>query len=189
MKSIKLFYLAGIAIGLSIAFATNSDVSAQGKSAGKSKGRPTTTAGSSQRGAESRGGQQTGRNETVSRRDVNRTDRGRLPDDNEIKRFGGIAKKLDTTPEALRSDYRAALAANPDLKFGQYVAANVIADNLKEKHPEITASSILLGLENGDSIGRTLKNLGLSGSEAKKAQKQAKRQLTRSEKQNRSREN
>ncbi|HEX8708366.1 MAG TPA: hypothetical protein VF723_09010 [Pyrinomonadaceae bacterium] len=97
--------------------------------------------------------------------------------DKDLNRFQGIAHKLNTTPEALRSQYEAALAANPDLKFGQFVAANVIADNLGATHANITSAAILSGLQSGRSIGRTLQDLGLSSSEAKAAQRNAERQI------------
>jgi hypothetical protein len=63
------------------------------------------------------------------------------------------------------------------------VAANVIADNLSATHPEITSDAILLGLANGDSIGKTLRNLGLGEDDAKDVQKQAKKEIKKSGKQ------
>lgn len=100
--------------------------------------------------------------------------------DKDLHRFQGIARKLGTTPETLRAQYLAARAADPDLKFGQFVAANVIADNLGGRHTGITASAILSGLRNGQSIGQTLQDLGLSHSEAKLAEKNAKREIEHS---------
>lgn len=97
--------------------------------------------------------------------------------ESELHRFNGIARKLNTTPEALRSQYQAALAANPNLKFGQFVAANVVADNLGARHPNVTAQAILSGLQSGQSLGRTLQNLGLSLAEAKQAEREAKRRI------------
>jgi len=95
----------------------------------------------------------------------------------DLHRFQGISRKLNTTPEALRSQYQAALAANPNLKFGQFVAANVVADNLGATHSNITTAAILAGLQSGRSIGQTLQDLGLSNSEAKRAEKEAKREI------------
>jgi hypothetical protein len=97
--------------------------------------------------------------------------------DKDLNKFQGIAKKLDTTPESLRTQYEAALAANPDLKFGQFVAANVVASNLGTAHPNITTAAILAGLQNGRSLGQTLQDLGLSNAEAKAAEKEAKHQI------------
>jgi hypothetical protein len=97
--------------------------------------------------------------------------------DKDLHRFQGIARKLNTTPEALRAGYAAALAANPDLKFGQFVAAHVIADNLSGRYPNITTQAILDGLSRDRSIGQTLQDLGLSSREAKEAEKASKRQI------------
>ena len=87
--------------------------------------------------------------------------------------FNGLAKKLDTTPEALQSAYEAAKAANPKLTRGQFVAANVLARNLGTKDPAITTDAILQGLKSGKSIGQTLQNLGLSKAEATEAERTA----------------
>jgi len=95
----------------------------------------------------------------------------------ELNRFRGIAHKLNTTPEALQSQYLAARALNPDLKFGQFVAANVVADNLGSTNANITSSAILAGLQSGRSMGETLQDLGLTKSEAKAAKQQAEHQM------------
>src|SRR5262249_40642357 len=63
--------------------------------------------------------------------------------------FRGIASKLNTTPDALESSYQAALAADPKLTRGQFVAANVLAANLGAKNPAITTQAILDGLKSG----------------------------------------
>src|SRR5437763_15415476 len=78
--------------------------------------------------------------------------------DKDLNKFQGIARKLDTTPESLRTQYQAALAANPNLKFGQFVAANVVASNLGTTHSNITAAALLAGLQSGSSLGQTLQD-------------------------------
>ena len=105
-----------------------------------------------------------------------------MPSSNELNRYNGISRKLGVPPETLRAQYAAALLANPDLKFGQFVAANVIADNLNSRNSGITTSAILSGLRNGDSIGKTLKNLGISGDEADRIRKEADKQIKESKK-------
>jgi len=87
--------------------------------------------------------------------------------DGEINRFRGLSRKLGTTPEEARALYEAALLANPDLKYGQFVAAHMVADNLGRRFPNITTANILLGYQNGDSLGRTLRNLRLTKEQAK----------------------
>jgi len=89
--------------------------------------------------------------------------------------FQGVAKKLGTTPEALETAYSTAKQANPKLKRGQFVAANILAQNLSSKNPAITTQALLSGLQSGKSIGQTLQSLGLSSKEAHAAQRQAER--------------
>lgn len=102
----------------------------------------------------------------------------------ELHRYTGLSKKLGTTPEALRASYDSALAANPDLKWGQFVSANVVADNLGGRFPNITSAAILQGLADGDSLGKTLQNLGLGEDQADDVEKAAKREIKESKRQN-----
>jgi hypothetical protein len=90
-----------------------------------------------------------------------------------LKSFRGIAAKLNTTPAALQYAFETARAANPNLSRGNFVAANVLANNLGARHPNITTQAILSGLQSGKSVGRTLQSLGLSTSEAKQARRAA----------------
>ena len=112
-----------------------------------------------------------------------RLERARLAADNrreadkEIRDHPGVANTLHVNANDLRSGYQAALVANPGLKFGQYVAATRLQQNLGRRFPGITRSAILAGLANGDSLGRTLRNLGLSSDEASAAKKQAEREI------------
>jgi len=89
--------------------------------------------------------------------------------------FRGVAGKLGTTPDAMESAYQTAMQANPKLTRGQFVAANVVAQNLSSKNPAITTQAILSGLQSGKSMGQTLQSLGLSSKEAHDAQRQADR--------------
>jgi hypothetical protein len=90
-----------------------------------------------------------------------------------LKAFRGVAAKLNTTPTALQYAFETARAANPKLNRGNFIAANVLADNLGARHPNITTQAILSGLQSGKSIGQTLQSLGLSGAEAKQAKRAA----------------
>ncbi len=124
--------------------------------------------GRSERGTDrARAGRNNG---TADNNDANGTD-------NSSRRLTGLARKLNTDPATLQAQYNAALSANPDLKFGQFVAANVLASNLGATNPNVTTAAVLSGLQNGTSIGQTLQNLGVSKSDAKKAEKQAKRAM------------
>ena len=137
--------------------------------------------GRSDRGRDTASERSNGRSDDGIERARNGRENGRageqMPSDNELNRYRGIARKMNTTPENLRSQYEAALAANPDLKFGQFVAANMIADNLNSRNSSITASAILSGLQSGKSIGQTLRDLGISDDDAKQAEKETKRQI------------
>ena len=93
-----------------------------------------------------------------------------------LKNFRGIAAKLNTTPEALNNAFENARAGNPKLSRGNFIAANVLADNLGAQHPNITTPAILSGLQSGKSLGQTLQSLGLAASEAKQARRTADRQ-------------
>jgi len=99
----------------------------------------------------------------------------------EVQGFRGIAKRLNTTPQALETAYDAAKAANPNLTRGQFVAANVVAHNLGEKNPAITTQAILDGLKSGKSIGQTLRSLGVSDKEADKAERAADKEAKEAE--------
>jgi len=90
-----------------------------------------------------------------------------------LKSFRGIAAKLNTTPEALQNAFQSARMANPKLSRGNFIAANVLANNLGASHPNITTGAILSGLQSGKSVGQTLQSLGLSASEAKQAKRAA----------------
>ena len=110
-------------------------------------------------------------------------DRARLQEQNsqqadkELNDHPGFAGNLHTTANDLRSGYQAALATNPNLKFGQYVAATRLAANLGAKNSSITTDAILAGLASGRSIGQTLQDLGLSKQQAKDAQKRADQEI------------
>jgi hypothetical protein len=94
-----------------------------------------------------------------------------------------MANGTNMSANQLRSGYQAALKTNPDLKFGQYVAANRIAKNLGSRNPKVTTDAILLGLASGKSIGQTLQGLGVSSNEAKDAVKMADREIKESKRQ------
>jgi len=93
--------------------------------------------------------------------------------DNDLRKHPNLASDLRVNANDLRAGYQAALTTNPNLTFGQYVAATRLAHNLGASNPNITRAAILAGLANGDSIGKTLQKLGLSKDAAKSAIKRA----------------
>ncbi len=93
--------------------------------------------------------------------------------DTELNRYRGLSNKLGITPEEMRARYRDALLNDPDLKYGQFVSAYVVADSIGTRFPLVTADWILFGYQNGDSRGQTLQQLGLSKRQGKDAQRLA----------------
>ena len=100
----------------------------------------------------------------------------------ELTKHPAVANALHTNANALRAGYQSALLKNPNLTFGQFVAATRLGQNLGGSHPNVTRDAILAGLANGKSIGQTLQNLGLSSREAKDAKKRAEREIEQSRK-------
>ena len=99
--------------------------------------------------------------------------------DDELRNHPGVARVLRTNANDLRSGYQAALLTNPNLKFGHYVAATRLEQNLGRRHPAITRNAILAGLANDRSLGQTLQDLGLSDRESSEARKQVDREIKR----------
>jgi hypothetical protein len=97
--------------------------------------------------------------------------------DDDLNDHPGLPRALHTNANDLRAGYQAALATNPDLTFGNYVAATRLGQNLGRRFPNITRDAILNGLASGQSLGRTLQDLGLSERESKDARKQVDREL------------
>lgn len=125
--------------------------------------------------------------ERASDRSNGRSDEGlnraRMASDNlrraneELRDHPRLADKLHVSANALRDGYRSALSTNPNLKFGQYVSATRLAQNLGPRFPNVTRTAILNGLASGGSLGRTLQNLGLSSQQASDAKKRAEREI------------
>ncbi|HEX6730938.1 MAG TPA: hypothetical protein VF074_13030 [Pyrinomonadaceae bacterium] len=97
--------------------------------------------------------------------------------DKELREHPRMAQALNMNANSLRSDYQAALALNPELKFGHFVAATRLGQNLGGRSPNITRDAILTGLASGRSIGQTLQDLGLSDDQADEARKRAEREI------------
>jgi hypothetical protein len=97
--------------------------------------------------------------------------------DDDLRDHPGIPRTLKTNANDLRAGYQAALATNPDLKFGHYVSATRLSQNLGSRHPNITRTAILNGLASGRSLGQTLQDLGLNDRESNDARKQVEREL------------
>jgi hypothetical protein len=178
---------------------TPSSASAQGRGGGRGQGgaaaggsgRSQPTGVGVDRGINTSSDRSTGRADsgrsTASNRSNGRSnagfDRARLQEknseqaDKELRDHPGMAANLRTTANDLRSGYQSALATNPNLKFGQYVAATRLGANLGATNPNITTNAILTGLAAGKSLGQTLQDLGLSNQHAKDAQKRVDQEI------------
>ena len=97
--------------------------------------------------------------------------------DNDLRDHPGIPRALRTNANDLRAGYQTALLTNPDLKFGNYVSATRLSQNLGRTHPNITRTAILNGLASGRSLGQTLQDLGLNEHDSKEARRQVEREL------------
>lgn len=93
--------------------------------------------------------------------------------DDDLRDHPRLPKALHTNANDLRAGYEAALAQNPDLKFGHYVSATRLSQNLGSRFPNVTREAILNGLASGRSLGQTLQDLGLNERESKEARKRA----------------
>lgn len=191
----KLFGITALTLAFLMLFGFDSSVTAQGRGGGRPSGagqpsgtgRPDTAPGVDRgmgRASDRSGGRaddgwgnastrSNGRFDSGIDRARNARERAADVSDTELNRYRGLSKKLGTTPEEMRARYEAALLANPDLKYGKFVAAHVVSDNLGGRYPNITASAILAGYINGDSLGKSLRNLGMTKEEAKAAEKNA----------------
>ena len=97
--------------------------------------------------------------------------------DDDLRDHPNLPHALHTNANDLRAGYQAALATNPDLTFGNYVAATRLGQNLNRRFPNVTRNAILSGLASGRSLGQTLQDLGLSSDESKAARKQAEQEI------------
>jgi len=102
--------------------------------------------------------------------------------DDDLMDHPGVPRTLHVSANSLRSGYQAALANNPNLTFGNYVAATRLAQNLGRRFPGITRDNILAGLAAGHSLGRTLQDLGLSSEESKDARKHVDEEIKQAKK-------
>ncbi|HSE30445.1 MAG TPA: hypothetical protein VLA93_02590 [Pyrinomonadaceae bacterium] len=102
--------------------------------------------------------------------------------DRELQDHPGLAHALHMNANDLRAGYQNALLTNPELKFGHYVSATRVSQNLGSRHPNITRDAILGGLASGRSLGRTLQDLGLSDREANDVRRRAEREIKEAKK-------
>ncbi len=189
MKNKIKFLFSATVLGL-VFWAGTTDGWAQGRSGGAGRGAGSSSSshpGGLGTASERSGGRSDTGLGTASRRSDGRSDTGLnraqlmgknlAQADDVLQQHPNLPDKMKTTAKDLRTGYKIALAVNPYLKFGQFVAANMISRNLNSRYPGLTTTAILNGLANGRNIGQTLKTLGISSSDAKTAERKAKNDL------------
>ena len=181
----KMFYAAIVCV---FVISLTTSAFAQGRGKGGGGGRGSGNSGGPPPGA---GARSNGRSDegpmTASERSKGRSDAGNerarrasnnLRDaDRELREHPRVAHALRVNANDLRAGYQTALITNPELKFGQYVAATRLEQNLGPRFPNVTRQAILQRLATGDSIGQALRALGLGSDEANAARKQAERDI------------
>ena len=191
----KLFYTTMVCLFV-VTLTTSAFAQGRGRGGGGGNGRGSGNAGGPpgvgvDRGLGNASSRSNGRSDegmrTASERSKGRSDAGlerarvannNLRDaDRELREHPRVAHALRVNANDLRSGYQAALATNPELKFGQYVAATRLEQNLGGRFPNVTRNAILDRLADGDSIGEALRDLGVGSDEAKAAKKQAEREI------------
>lgn len=90
------------------------------------------------------------------------------------QRFEGLSNHLGVPASELQSQYEAARAENPNLTYGQWVAANVIGISNPR---DLTAEQILGSLRDGKTLGETLSSAGWDRDRIKKERKRIKKEV------------
>ena len=102
--------------------------------------------------------------------------------DDDLRDHPGLPRALHTNANDLRAGYQAALARDPDLTFGNYVAATRLSQNLGSGNPAITREAILNRLASGRSLGQSLRDLGLNEREEKQARRRVDDEIKKAKK-------
>lgn len=97
--------------------------------------------------------------------------------DDDLRDHPRLPRALHTNANDLRAGYQSALAVNPDLTFGNYVAATRLSQNLGSRFPTVTRDALLSRLASGRSLGQSLRDLGLHERDEKEARKRVEREL------------
>ena len=182
----KSAYILGLCL-LVLLVATGAFAQGKGHGAGAGRGGSMGSAGGPDRGMENSSNRSRSRsNEDMDNDSMRSNNRSEREDrersnlrhaDDDLREHPELPRALHTNANDLRAGFQAALAKNPNLTFGHFVAATRLGQNLHSRFPNITRDAILAGLASGKSLGQTLQDLGLSSSEAKDARKQADREI------------
>jgi hypothetical protein len=179
-RAIKFFSLLATLV---LCFSLACDAFAQGKGKGNSGGQGRGNSGSSansgrgsadvDKGKEDRG---KGRDDRDDDRSAN--DRGRKSgEDGNNHRYDALGRKLNMSGESVRDWYEREKQLNPDLTYGNFVAANMIARNHGSRYPNLTTEAILRRMRDGESLGQAMKNLGVNDRDIKQEKKRIKKEI------------
>jgi len=92
--------------------------------------------------------------------------------DSRANGYQGLSNQTGMSRESLQEWFEQERQLNPNLSFGQFVAANMIAKN----HQGLSAQTILTGLRAGKNIGQTLHAEGWDKRRIKEERKRVKRE-------------
>jgi hypothetical protein len=92
-------------------------------------------------------------------------------------RFRGLSRKIGMSPEDAQDWYEREKDLNPNLTYGQFVAANMIARNNNSRNPRLTTEAVLDRLRDGQNFGQAVKGLGLSGSRYEDERRRIRREI------------
>ena len=151
MRKKFFIQLLGVFAALVLVFGLSTGVFAQGKGKGKGNGNGNSSRGNSNKSKNSDDSLWNGFPD-----DRNRRGNGNNSSLNKSQRFKGLSKKTGISQDTLRARFELERRLNPDLTYGQFVAAHMISRN----HRGISTGDILGGLRDGRSIGQVLKNRG-----------------------------
>jgi hypothetical protein len=151
--------IALLTLSLIMVFVLSSDVLGQGKGKGNGKGNGQSQ-GKSKHDDDGWNRDEKGKGKAKKNDSLTGSD----------NRFRGLSKKLGRSPESLRDWYNNERAVNPNLSYGQFVAANMVARN-----HNMSAETILRGLRRGRSIGQILKGSGWDDDRIKNERKRLKK--------------
>ena len=158
----------GMFVILVLALSLSESAFGQGNSSGKGKAKGKDKSGNVSQG---KGNSSKKKSEGLVD-DILGRDKGKRGDNQGTsKRFNGLAKKIGLSPEAAHAWYKTERVLNPDLTYGQFVAANMIARKHGSRYPLLTTEGILTGLRNGGNLGQTVKNLGFGDKDYRKERK------------------
>lgn len=91
--------------------------------------------------------------------------------------FARIAPKIHTTSFNLEREFENARRDNAKLTRPQFLTAALLSENLSGDHPDVSTTMILRDLKRGRSYQRSLVGLGLTGSDAATAVREAEREV------------